>query len=54
MPSTKTFRSLRSTDRTRRLFGELEYAQRRLLEMQLGVPTNPGPRRTGMLSQFGR
>jgi hypothetical protein len=54
MTSTKTLRSLRSTNRTRQLFSELEHAQRRLLEMQLGVPTNPGPRRTGMLSQFGR
>jgi hypothetical protein len=54
MTSASTHRSERSTDRARRLFSELETAQRRLLEMQLGVPTNPGPRRSGMLSQIGR
>jgi len=46
-----TTRSLRATDRTRNLFVELEHAQRRLLEMQLGVPT-AAPRRTGMPSQI--
>ena len=49
-----SIRSQRSTDRARRLFSELDYAQRRLLDMQIGTPSTPGPRRTGMLSQIDR
>ena len=46
MTLTSTTRSLRSNDRSRHLFSELESAQRRLLEMQLGVPTTAPPRGT--------
>ena len=52
MTTIPTTRSLRAADRARNLFTELEYAQRRLLEMQLGVPTTAAPRRKGMLSQI--
>jgi hypothetical protein len=43
---------LRSNERSRHLFSELESAQRRLLEMQLGVPTTAPPRGTSMLSRI--
>ena len=52
MIHTSPFRSLRSSDRSRHLFTELETAQRRLLQMQLGVSTANEPRGTGMLSQI--
>ena len=52
MTRISTFRSLRSNDRSRQLFTELETAQRRLLEMELGVPTTSAPRGTGMLSEI--
>ncbi|HEX5194108.1 MAG TPA: hypothetical protein VFW09_15000 [Solirubrobacteraceae bacterium] len=52
MTRTSTLRSLRSSDRSRRLFTELETAQRRVLELQLGVPTTAAPRAAGMLSQI--
>ena len=52
MNTIPTTRSLRASDRSRYLFAELEHAQRRLLEMQLGVPTTAAPRRKGMLSQI--
>ena len=52
MNTIPTTRSLRASDRSRYLFTELEHAQRRLLEMQLGVPTTAAPRRKGMLSQI--
>jgi len=52
MTTIPTTRSLRASDRARNLFAELEHAQRRLLEMELGVPTTAAPRRTGMLSQI--
>ena len=52
MTPTSPFRALRSDERSRRLFIELETAQRRLLEMQLGVPTTPQPRGTSMLSRI--
>jgi hypothetical protein len=52
MTTIPTTRSLRGADRARQLFAELEYAQRRLLEMQLGVPTTAAPRRKSMLSQI--
>jgi hypothetical protein len=54
MTTSQTSRTRSSRDRARRLFSELEHAQRRLLEMQLGVPSTPGPQRTGMLSQYER
>jgi hypothetical protein len=54
MTTTSTPRFRRSSDRARRLFSELEYAQRRVLELQLGVSSTPEPRRTSTLSQFGR
>jgi hypothetical protein len=52
MTTIPTTRSLRAVDRARYLFAELEYAQRRLLEMQLGVPTTAAPRRKSMLSEI--
>jgi hypothetical protein len=52
MNTTPTTRSLRAPARAHSLFTELEYAQRRLLEMQIGVPTTAAPRRKGMLSQI--
>jgi hypothetical protein len=52
MTTIPTTRSQRASARAGNLFTELEYAQRRLLEMQIGVPTTPAPRRKGMLSQI--
>jgi hypothetical protein len=52
MTTIPTTRSLRAAARARALFAELDYAQRRLLEMQIGVPTTAAPRRKGMLSQI--
>jgi hypothetical protein len=52
MTRTSTLRFLRSNDRSRQLFSELASVQQRALQMQIGVATTPGPRRTGMLSQI--
>jgi len=52
MTRISTFRSLRSDDRSRHLFSELAHAQRRVLELELGVPANPAPRGTSMLSRI--
>jgi hypothetical protein len=52
MTRTPTFRSLRSNDRSRHLFNELARAQRRVLELELGLPSNPPPRGTSMLSRI--
>ena len=52
MTTIPTTRSTRAAARARVLFAELDYAQRRVLEMQIGVPTTPAPRRKGMLSQI--
>jgi hypothetical protein len=52
MTTKPTTRSLRAAARARNLFTELDHAQQRLLEMQIGVPTTPAPRRKGMLSQI--
>ena len=52
MTTIPTTRSMRAAARAHALFAELDYAQRRVLEMQIGVPTTPAPRRKGMLSQI--
>jgi hypothetical protein len=52
MTPTSRLRPLRSDERSRRLFAELETAQRRLLELELGVPSTARPRGTSMLSRI--
>jgi hypothetical protein len=47
MSTTITHQTKRTVKRIRALWAELDYAQRRLVEIQTGVSCRPGPRRLG-------